>query len=85
MRLILDSALFDVKSQAEARALVDLFITVTRDTHQHALFTDPPYLPGVDNGPIDAWLASHSGLADLFRALLANMGVGAGPQKRTSR
>lgn len=72
MRLILDSALFDVQSEAEATALVDLFITVTRDPLHHALLTDPPYLHGAQNGQIDVWLDRRDPReASAFRRLLA--------------
>lgn len=73
MRLVLDRALFDVESQAEALVLVDLFSTVARDTYSHALLTDPPYLPGGDNGPSDIWLAGRNSFeANAFRLLLTN-------------
>ena len=71
MRLTLDRVLFDAESPAEAVALLELLITVARDTHPHAVLTDPPYLLGGDNGPIDVWLASRNPLeASAFRTVL---------------
>jgi hypothetical protein len=71
MRLTLDSALFDVQSAAEAIALVNLLSTAVSDTHAHSLLTNPPYVIGGNNGPIDVWLAGRSSYeADAFRSLL---------------
>jgi len=73
MRLVLERALFDVASGEEAIALVDLLTTVARDKHLHAVLTDPPYLPGGNNGPIDIWLTNRDPReGDAFRAVLAN-------------
>lgn len=71
MRITLDRALFDVQSEAEAMALLDLLSTAVHDLHDHALLTDPIYQPGDDNGEIDSWLAQRSSFeANAFRALL---------------
>lgn len=73
MRLILDSALFDEQSEAEATSLEDLLMTVARDRVHHALLTDPPYQQGAANGPIDVWLdRNRPPLASVFRRMLAD-------------
>jgi hypothetical protein len=73
MRITLDRVLFDVQSEAEAIALVDLLGTAVRDTHTHALLTDPLYVPVGDNQEIDTWLTDrspHEGNA--YRTLFIN-------------
>ncbi|MDI3289587.1 hypothetical protein [Polyangium sp. 15x6] len=82
MRVTLDRTLFDVQSPPEAVALVDLLSTAVRDLHGHAMLTDPPYLPGQDNGPIDVWLNGRNWHeAQAFRTLLTNgLLTAAGPR-----
>lgn len=71
MRITLARALFDVQSGAEAIALLNLLGTAVHDVHDHALLTNPIYVPGDDNGEIDIWLSKrHPCEADAFRALL---------------
>ncbi|HYO67015.1 MAG TPA: hypothetical protein VEU33_13125, partial [Archangium sp.] len=71
MRLVLDRALFAAESQEEALALLQLFIAAGSDLQFQALLTDPPYLPGGENGPIDDWLNSRGVLeAHAFRQVL---------------
>lgn len=73
MRIILDRALFAAQSGAEAIALLNLLVTAASDLRKHALLTAPLYVPGGDNGEIDAWLSARpSSEADAFRALLVN-------------
>lgn len=72
MRIILDSAIFNVQSSGHALALADLFASVARDVERHALLTDPPYILGGQNGQIDVWLSSrHPHEAQAFRAQLS--------------
>lgn len=71
MRLVLDQDLFAPTSDEEASALTDLFATVRRDPHPHALLTDPPYQRGGQNGPIDVWLSRRDPLEEhAYRGLL---------------
>lgn len=83
MRLIVDCALFDVKSAEEALGLADLLITCARNTH-NALLTNPPYPPGGDNGPIDTWLNGRSQyeVAAFRRALLNGPLIAAGTRSK---
>ena len=82
MRITLDRALFDVQSEAEAMALLDLLSTAVRDIHDHALLTNPLYLPGDKNGEVDIWLSQRSSFeANAFRALLIKgILIAAGPR-----
>lgn len=73
MRLILEGTLFDMPSDGEAMALVDLLSSARRDPVHHAVLTDPPYLQGRQTGSIDAWLGSRSPAeARGFRQVLSN-------------
>jgi len=60
MRIILDRALFEPESAQEAIDLLDTLLTAGRDGCHHAIFTNPPFVAGEDNGPIDNWLRSRS-------------------------
>ena len=59
MRIILDRDLFDPASEQEAVDLLDVLLTALHDGYHHAIFTNPPYVAGEDNGPIDQWLQSR--------------------------
>lgn len=86
MRIILDRALFDVRSDAEAMDLLHLLGTAVRDRHDHALLTNPIYAPGDDNGEIDIWLSKHVYEANAFRGLLIKgIQVAAGPRSQPDR
>jgi hypothetical protein len=86
MRITLERILFDVQSQAESMALLDLLSTAVRDAPAHALLTNPLYLPGGDNGEIDTWLTSRASYeADAFRFLLTQgIVIAAGPRAQST-
>lgn len=73
MRFVLDRNLFAVQSQEEALGLLNLFTTAAHDLQFQILLTDPPYLPGGENGATDDWLSRRDpGEANAFRHLLTS-------------
>lgn len=71
MRILLERALFAPQTADEAVALALLLGDLARDSaHPHALLTDPVYVPGGDNGPIEEWLAQRPLEAASLRIVL---------------
>lgn len=84
MRITISHDVFDMQSNDENVALVQLFMELARGAQVHALLTDPLYLPGGANGSIDHWLNSHSYAATLRALLNQGLVIAAGPRTQST-